>query len=203
MKAVAISAVFYLLMVSGIRASPDGPTTTIPTPAIFETKVIHYTPAMPSSVGEDIKSGYCWTSSLSAPREGAWRCMVNNEIFDPCFSVGSGEFVLCGADPSIGNQGFLVKLTKPLPTAEVASGKSNNGWMIQLADGSFWRFMTGATLAVDGKRANYSSSEEAVYIIGDLKPGKVWVAEKATIGEKDSGFFIIKSEMVPLRTVWQ
>ncbi len=63
------------------------------------------------------RSGECWTDSIAVARSGVWRCMLGNEIHDPCFtSPGLKGAVICDADPARNNPGFIVKLTKPLPT---------------------------------------------------------------------------------------
>ena len=178
---------------------------------VTETKVIHYNPPMPLAKDMKVRLRSCWRTSIKAPRKNAWRCMVGNEIFDPCFSIEDGEYVIYPAYLAIDNQDLLIKLTKPLPEPEVSSNKTNFGWLIELADGTVSGFMTGATALVDGKRVTYDLSDhdsEYVVILGKLRPGKVWTAEKATLGQKDAGpnddgWFIIKSEIVPIRTVWQ
>jgi len=78
-----------------------------------ETQVGFFTPAVPKGTPRD---GSCWTESIAVTRPGAWRCMIGNEIHDPCFQVRPlrGE-VVCDADPSTKQAGFVLKLTKPLP----------------------------------------------------------------------------------------
>jgi len=187
-------------------------TNSANTQNITETKVIHYVPTMPLPNGIEVKSGSCWCTSLTAPRKDAWRCMVGSEIFDPCFSIEGGKYVVYQGYPTTDTPDFLIKLTKPLPKPELSPGEKNYGWIIELANGTLTSFMTGATALVDGKRVNYdfseADSEETVAIVGELRPGKVWTAEKVTLGRKepgpnDDGWFVIKSEIVPLRTVWQ
>ena len=182
------------------------------TSKITETKVIHYVPPVPLPKDIEIRLGDCWRTSLMAPRKDAWRCMVGDEIFDPCFSIEGGKYVVYQNDPPSGTPDFLIKLTEPLPKPELSPGKKNLAWMIELADGTIASLMGGATALVDGKRINYTISIQDdggnISIIGDLKPGKVWMAEKVTLGGKkpgpnDDGWFVIKSEIVPLRTVWQ
>jgi predicted secreted protein len=92
---------------------------------ITETKVIHYVP--PTSFDDDIKvrTGFCWTTSVKAPRKDAWRCMVGNRIFDPCFSIEGGEYVFHQPNPATDTGGFLVKLTEPLPEPEGISKEKN------------------------------------------------------------------------------
>ena len=62
------------------------------TATITATQVITYSPGPPT--GEP-QAGRCWTNSLAVWRDDAWRCIVGNEIYDPCFS--EDDSVICGA----------------------------------------------------------------------------------------------------------
>ncbi len=76
---------------------------------------------------------------------------------------------------------------------------------IELADGTQCLFAgTGATLAFEGKRLNYTCEVEGqeVGLLGDLKQSEgVWTAEKAVLGHDDSGFFVKESEGVTIKVV--
>jgi putative hemolysin len=76
---------------------------------------------------------------------------------------------------------------------------------IELADGTQCLFAgTGATLAFDGKRLNYTCEVEGqeVGLLGDLRPSEgVWTAEKAVIGHGDSGFTLEESGEVAIRVI--
>ena len=75
--------------------------------------MIRFTPTVPSS---DVHRGLCWTESIAVTRSGAWRCMVGNGINDPCFTIpAKQDELVCGANPALKTDGFVVKLTKPLP----------------------------------------------------------------------------------------
>jgi len=50
--------------------------------SVAKTEVIAYQPGEPTG---DPQEGECWTTSLILPREDAWRCMIENSIYDPCF----------------------------------------------------------------------------------------------------------------------
>lgn len=161
--------------------------TQVPTPAatptssltVTETKVIRFTPAVPTEERE----GYCWTASLADGRPDAYRCMIGNQISDPCFLVG--DKVVFGANPLTNQPGFVLKLTQPLPEVRQPTSVPDNwAWIVELADGANCSFSTGATAGVEGKRLNYScgrSSSEYVWILGDLQPGKVWQANKVIV----------------------
>lgn len=203
------------------KPGPDGdenpPSETETVPAAQDpgqemltgTRVIHFTPGLPLPDDLEVREGDCWRTSVAAPRKDAWRCMVGNEIFDPCFSVGDSGYVAYYSSPRAAAPDFLIRPVKPLPEPELSAGDGKVAWVIELADGTVTGLLTGATAVIDGKRLNYDVSptqEEDVVILGDLHPGKVWTAEKATLGPgvgDDSEFSVIKSEMVPIRTIWR
>ncbi|MFH1487038.1 MAG: hypothetical protein ABIH46_13280 [Chloroflexota bacterium] len=179
------------------------PVQTASTEGVSETKVVKFSPAAPG--GEECE-GYCWTASLADRRSDAFRCMVGNRIFDPCFVV-EGK-VICGANPVTKEAGCILKLTKPLPDVKTpASVPDNWAWIVELGDGTICSFMTGATAGVEGKRLNYGCSgktdTDTVWILGDLQPGKIWYAEKVVLTKGSDGPIVKKSETVPVRIVWQ
>jgi hypothetical protein len=186
-----------------------GPAAAI-TPALKKaTRIIRYSPATP---GIGTKQGHCWTGSIAIPRPDAWRCMVGNEIFDPCFSSEDGMEVVCDVDPSKGNPGFNLQLTEPLPTSEnppqETGTTAQTGWLIELDDGTYCRPATGATGIVDGKAATYYCASESadtdVVLLGDLdSTGPVWTAEKAVLVPGPKGPRLAKSKRVGIKTVWQ
>lgn len=81
------------------------------------------------------KSGFCWINSAVINRPDVWRCMVDNNIFDPCFVLESREKVVCGADPSKNNHGFLLNLTRPLPKIPKFREHKTDVWMLMLENG--------------------------------------------------------------------
>ncbi len=107
------------------------------------------------------KSGYCWTSSETTPRRDAWRCLIGNNIYDPCFSSAAKTgVVLCPTAPW-SNAGIEIKLTTKLPTSAANHGGlslSNPPWALQLTGGHDCLFSGGATAAIGGRRLNYFCS---------------------------------------------
>lgn len=78
--------------------------------------------------------------------------------------------------------------------------------IVALPDGTPCAFAgTGATLAFNGKRLNYTCEVEGqeVGLLGDLQPQNngTWLAEKVVLGHNDNGFFIQESEMVTVMAV--
>jgi hypothetical protein len=176
---------------------------TTPTPTIAAsptstpdetTEVIKY---IPTDIPSEIKEGYCWVNSISVPRKGAWRCMTDSSISDPCFVINGSENLVCDSNPITGDKGFLLKLTKPLPEDTATDNYGQGwGWLIQLEDGTACGFITGATGVINNKRINYGCSDDS-YIIGDLDVGTIWKAEKVDNLQTKS------TEMVSIKKVWQ
>jgi hypothetical protein len=177
---------------------------------ITKTKIIKYIPQIPSGK----KEGSCWTNSNIIRRSDVWQCMIENEIFDPCYTVQDKVTIVCSARPDIKKpSGFILKLTQPLPTPDVAKGPSSSASMIELEDGTICDFISGASGATDGvrsERVGYSCriSSQNVVIFGDLKPGVVWIAEKGILIEQktkdDLPPFLVKDlQKVRIKTVWQ
>ncbi len=183
-------------------ADASAPASADASAPITATQVITYTPAIPTGEPQE---GSCWTSSLAVWRPNAYRCTVGNQIYDPCFA--EGDSVICGADPTTEETGFVLKLTQPLPTPETPQDAAAHAWLVELADGTVCGFATGATYAVGGDRANYlcpsSDPKQQVALVGDLQPGKVWMAKRAVTTGNMPDLKVVESAEAPLRTVWQ
>ena len=165
---------------------------------VDSTEVIAFQPA--GVQGPD-KEGYCWTESLASGQGDAWRCMVGNSIYDPCFTIeGESGSVACGASPTGDQFGFRVKLTKPLPQRTVQP--SQRPWVLEIADGVVCSYMTGATTGVDGERANYGCPD-GWFILGDPKPGPVWTANQVNITMTAQGPKLLDSVKVYIEKLWQ
>jgi hypothetical protein len=61
--------------------------------------------------------------------------------------------------------------------------------------------MTGTVPGVGDRVAPYGCADGS-NLFEDFKQGDVWTAEKAVIGVNNNGYFIEKSETVPLARVW-
>ena len=181
-----------------------------PSKTVKETKIVSYVPPLPAETRE----GYCWTNSNVIPRADVWRCMVGNEIFDPCYALPDKTAIVCGARPDIDKpSGFILQLAKPLPLPEVTTRPSPSAVMIELEDGTICDFISGASGATDGMRSEritYScriNGRESI-IFGDLRPGAVWMAEKGILVEQktrdDLPPFLVKDlRTVRIKTAWQ
>jgi hypothetical protein len=174
------------------------------------TNIVHFAP---SATANDMRGGFCWTSSIAAPaRRDAYRCTVDNGIHDPCFIVPPNhDRLVCDADPALKKDGFLIKLTKPLPkTSHLARRKEP--WILKLADGSICEAMTGTMPSVNGQPARWSCAihirdqVRPAGVVTTLEPGKIWMADRypesaiATPGQESEK---VEPEKVPVKTIWQ
>ena len=139
MAAILSLAIFFVLPKKIPAAALEKVVALIkPATQNLTTTVINFT--IPDTLPTVKKQGYCWVNSVAHPyRADAWRCIVGDEIFDPCFSSAKNDFVFCQPDPADQNSAFLITpLTRPLPKPSVPSAvKDNWAWYMQLEDGTY------------------------------------------------------------------
>jgi hypothetical protein len=191
----------FVLMLYATSAQAQVPVSAL---TVSETSVIRFTPTVPSG---DVREGVCWTESIAVTRSGAWRCMVNNGISDPCFTIpGNRDQLVCGADPALKTDGFIVKLKKPLPKSSHPNRKPEP-WIFRLADNSICEAMTGTLPAVNGEPARWSCAihirdqVRPAGVVTKLTPGKIWMADKfpqSAIGTQGA-----TPEKVPVKVIWE
>jgi hypothetical protein len=88
-------------------------------------------------------TGHCWTGSIVVPVAKAYRCLVGNEIADPCFAPrhpARPDTVACVSAPW--SAARVVALTDPLPKT-TSRGHAGNPWAVQLANGAHCVAATG------------------------------------------------------------
>jgi hypothetical protein len=194
--------VSFVLMFCATLARAQMPATPL---TIVQTTVIRFAPPLPSE--GDTKDGSCWTESIAVTRPGAWRCSVGNSISDPCFTVaGNRDQLVCGADPALRADGFVLKLTKPLPKLAHRSRKAEP-WIFQLSDGSICEAMTGTLSPVNGEPARWSCAihnRDQVRprgVVTSLTPGKIWMADK--FPESAIGTQGAQPEKIPVKMIWE
>ena len=159
------------------------------------TEVIQY---IPTEIPDEVCEGACDINAYSTMRRDAWRCMVGNSIYDPCFIFEKNKSLVCDPYPPTGDKGILLKLTEPLPEPNIAEDKFGEGWawLIELEDGITCRFITGATGGINNERINYYCSDDS-FVIGDLEVGTIWKAKKVDNPQTKS------IEVVSIKKVWQ
>jgi hypothetical protein len=191
----------FMLMLCATSVHAQLPASSL---TVSETSVIRFTPTVPKG---DVREGVCWTESIAVSRSGAWRCMVGNGISDPCFMTpGNREELVCGANPAVKTDGFVLKLKKPLPKSSHPNRKPEP-WIFRLADNSICEKMTGTLSAVNGEPARWSCS---IYIrdqvrpagvVTELTPGKIWLADK--FPESAIGTRGVTPVKVPVKVIWE
>lgn len=170
------------------------------------TEVITYQPTL---MNGPEKEGSCWTNSLVVPHPNAWRCMVGNEIFDPCFSTTNKNYVVCGVSPVKQNSdGFTLKLIQPLPKS-TETKTASNPWLVELGDKSICTLRTGTLTFVDKKSLQYGcncpeqkqcKTHSGIFTID--KSQSVWIAQKATYTLTKQGTKVTKIENIPVIKAW-
>lgn len=161
------------------------------------TQAITFTP--PTSASRQV-SGSCFTSSLAAIRKDAFRCMSDNAIMDPCFTIpGNALAVICVPNPLDPSTFVQMNLTQPLPATEPVSPPSHP-WFLELADGTVCNFLTGATGAVNGQRINYGCSD-GLDVVGFPAPGTVQTVQEVRLAPLSTT--VLKTFTVDVKTVWQ
>ncbi|MCL4533921.1 MAG: hypothetical protein M1370_02015 [Bacteroidetes bacterium] len=169
-------------------------------PPVEFTDVIEFFPSLP--LGRQAR-GDCWTSSNVLPRANAWRCMVGNDIYDPCFSQNANAtWVACDVNPLNDGTGagLQVSLVAPL-TPDAWSSDTLYPWYIEMADGAKCYSLGRDSFAVGDDWANYACAG-ADFILGDPADdgSGVWLANRARLSPDSSA--VLRSDWEPVRTVW-
>jgi hypothetical protein len=164
--------------------------------AVPATKIVIFHPA--GTTGATRRGTCDMGESLALDRSDAWRCMVGNEIYDPCFSLRPhAGSVICDADPTHPT-GFVVVLPAPLPTHGPAH--EAQAWMIKLGNGVICGFFTGATGAVANLRINYGCTDKTE-VIGNPQP--VGAVQYATVVKVDKNYKPVGIFAISIATIWK
>lgn len=103
--------------------------------------------------------GSCFNNALTTNRSDAWRCVIGNDIYDPCFSGAARATVLACAEDPFSRRLVLLSLQKPISTEDAATTDMlqphGEPWGLRLANGETCAFATGATDVAQGMRMNY------------------------------------------------
>jgi hypothetical protein len=140
--------------------------------------------------------------------------MVNNEIYDPCFSNASlTDAVICDANPASGSGGFILKLTKPLPARSSNAAAESRPWLVKLTDGVMCEIQTGTIAFVaelevpygcsDSQQCNDSGCPHMTGLTAKFRRNKVWIADKVTFKSSNTGLHLISRTPVAVSAVWE
>jgi hypothetical protein len=105
----------------------------------------------------DVATGSCWTTSIAVPVTGAYRCLADDKILDPCFASPRGAApveVACVASPW--SRAEVLHVTAALPTPAPGTRTRLRPWAIQLANGVRCVAATGTVPAVRGVDLGYN-----------------------------------------------
>lgn len=164
-------------LVVGFASTADATHGSVPA----RTRVAIYAPFTPDgnlargiTVVQRVR-GSCWTGSEGDIRSDAWRCIVGDEILDPCFS-GAAGWVAC---PTLTSQYKIIRLnlTKPLPMRFADPPLNTNKSLpttVTLARNVSCGFSGGATSTVAGLRLNYYCTNHAWLLGAPNRSSPLW-----------------------------
>ena len=190
-RARILASVFLISLLSIVWALVAQPASATSKPALAGTTTqTHIYQAFSGSGRPTVRitsilRGSCWSSSLAAGRDDAWRCMSGNYIFDPCFSSPKAQgVVLCVVSPW-SRSGVEIVLTKRLPNP-YAGRPSTTGlpWAIQTSAGLRCGFVTGGTAALRGGRANYGCNSNEWLWGAPFRSSEPWMIYAAAVDAK-------------------
>jgi hypothetical protein len=152
--AVCAGAAVVAVALAGCSPTVPAPSGAHSSSAFDATVVTKFTPysaagALTASVAAH-GTGRCWTGSIVVPVAGAYRCLVGNDIADPCFSPprpSTPVTVACLPDPWSGAR--VITLTEPLPVGPPI-GNAARPWAVQLANGARCVASTGTVATSHG-----------------------------------------------------
>lgn len=164
------------------------------------TTFVDYIPRAPAKRA----TGLCWGRSEVLTLANAWRCGTDTgTVYDPCFSIAAHDdtHVVCGADPATGATGIWLTLREPffLPPIEQQTPQF---WRLALVDQTTCTILAGATLTFANQPLRYQC-DDGRFILGNLQPGPLWLAQKVAIAPTASGYQLTTQTTVAVRTVWR
>jgi hypothetical protein len=181
-KGILLIGLFGVLLPGAIFVFASGICMHISAASPVATKVTRFSPS--GIRGSLDMAADCWETSLAASRADAWRCIVVNTIYDPCFSTnGQKDYVICDAKPDGDERGLKVRLAHALPEREFRH--VTQAWMMRLVDGTLCSFITGATGLVGKERINYGCSDGSE-IVGMPKMESVWLVKEIKKGQSQA-----------------
>ena len=159
----------------GVLISPTVRNIVTVSPAVNPhtiTKINYYIPPS-NNVNEDkLVSAACGSSNVTN-RADARRCMVENEIIDPCFlDLYLVDVTTCPIDPFTPKSNRTFRITaeafggveKPLVSVDAVQ----TPWFVVTKSGSNCRYLSGTSIVAANQRFNYSCSHGGETYLTDL-----------------------------------
>lgn len=151
----------------------------------------------PSGVAGAPVKGNCWTESIALQRADAWRCMVGNFIFDPCFSATThATSVICNAYPTH-PVGMRVTLASPLPTHSATH--ITRAWSLVLGDGTYCAAFTGTIGLYHGLPMYYGCTNRRNVVGTPFAQGTIWYADIVTL---NTSFQPVNAFVISVKTLY-
>lgn len=171
------------------QSAPTAPASSVPaSSAPAGTQVITYAPwAAASTLASGIsaaatQSGSCFTTSSATTASGAYRCIVGNSLYDPCFAdAASGAGQVACPNPANPDSVVVIKLTAALPAPATAASSPVFPWLLVLANGQRCETITGTGAVLGGKNEVYGCQGGGVYGQPD-RSAATWTALYAPSG---------------------
>jgi|GEM_PF-714853 len=169
---IAIILVCYCL--PSVTLGANLPSTDVRLYRPFEVVKGQVTP-----VPKKTLKGKCWTHSLTNHRSDAWRCMVGNQIFDPCFvkTYVSRNKVICPQTPWSSEAVWLKLESNLLPEKnETLDMSTDYPWAVELLNGVRCTRATGAMPSFHGQSIQYTCNNDT-FLVGKLQRcSPIWKA---------------------------
>jgi hypothetical protein len=149
------------------------------------------------TVGSTV-SGSCWTGSIASAQSDAWRCMVGNDISDPCYAgyLSNDHVAVCAGPFSA--RVMVIKLTAPLSSSDAnpPAGTRGDPSALELGDGARCEMLTGGTGGINGMRLNYGCYGNTESVYGDpIRSTPLWKVHVLSTGGT-------KMRLVNVRVAW-
>lgn len=174
---------------------------TLQTP-VLQTTIVDYKPEIPL----ERKQGTCFSNSNIVSGTTAYRCSVENEIYDPCIVGADGQTLVCQSDPTVKKSGFALDRDGELPEVEEDETEVLRPWVVELASGRLCTLPDTIIPPVGEEEVTYtcvsSNQDRDVVIAGELKQGKLWNAKRVVLDNSERPLSIVQEGIVPLKTVW-
>lgn len=125
------------------------------------TKTYYFVNYQQQKETQKLKEASCWTSSISSNRSDAFRCSVEQSIYDPCFK-DSNDIIDCPLDPALKSQRLF-----RLSLDSLAENNNENiqekseiiPWFIVLHNRQRCMLYTGVTDLVADRRIDFGCTK--------------------------------------------